>query len=84
MKRRLVRERLEDPKPAPRSKLQPPEHRLTLLDAVRDPQIFLPSFADPDDWEVWWAFIAACFAYDMTPEQRALFEKCTGRKVPPA
>ncbi|MCC8946477.1 hypothetical protein H8A97_15480 [Bradyrhizobium sp. Arg62] len=84
MKRRLVRERLEDPKPAPRFKLQPPEHRLTLLDAVRDPQIFLPSFADPDDWEVWWAFIASCFAYDMTPEQRALFEKCTGRKVPPA
>lgn len=59
-------------------------NRLTLLNAVTDPNIFLPSFSDPDDWAAWWAFVAAVFAYDMTPDQLALFEKCTGRKVPPS
>lgn len=88
MSTRRHRERLDDTQTTatPRKPVKvpaPTPQRLTLLDAVRDPQIFLPSFADPDDWEVWWAFIAACFAYDMTPEQLALFEKCTGRKVPP-
>ncbi|MCA1457755.1 hypothetical protein I6F35_32000 [Bradyrhizobium sp. BRP22] len=89
---RRHRERLDDtqttttPKTPIRLRLDTPRQssRLTLLDAVHDPQIFLPSFSDPDDWEAWWAFVAAIFAYDMTPEQLALFEKCTGRKVPPA
>lgn len=78
-KRRIPRLRLDD-KPAPRST----PDRLTLLDAIADPNLFLPSFDAPDDWAAWWAFVAAVFAYDMTPEQLALFEKCTGRKVPPS
>ncbi|MET3302623.1 hypothetical protein [Bradyrhizobium diazoefficiens] len=84
MKKTLVRERLPL-KPAPRFKPQPRKaDRLTLLEAAHDPNIFQPSLPEPDDWTSWFAFLAAIFAYDMTPEQRALFEKCTGRKTPPA
>src|SRR5690242_4714849 len=79
-KRPIRRIRL-DRSPRPDEIIAP---RITLLDAVRDPKLFLPSFSDPDDWEAWWAFIAACFAYEMTPDQQALFEKCTGRKAPPS
>lgn len=81
----LKRIRLDDADETPTTpKKTNPDLGPTLLDAVRDPDVFLSSLTDPDDWAAWWAFVAAIFAYDMTPDQLALFQKCTGRKTPPS
>ncbi|MGY4176776.1 hypothetical protein ACVIHH_002067 [Bradyrhizobium sp. USDA 4518] len=84
MKRRLVRERLEDPKPAPRFKLQPRQSQdYTLLDAIADPNVFARFFPDTESWIAWRAFIAAAFGLPMSDEEVGLYRQCTGRTDPP-
>ncbi|MDA9521208.1 hypothetical protein XI06_12655, partial [Bradyrhizobium sp. CCBAU 11434] len=81
----LKRIRLHDADETPTTpKKTKPDLGPTLLDAVNDPDVFLSSLTNPEDWAAWWAFVAAIFAYDMTPDQLALFQKCTGRKSPPS
>jgi hypothetical protein len=45
--------------------------------------LFARWFKDHDTWQAWFAFLSALFALPMPPEQRAVFERCTGRATPP-
>jgi hypothetical protein len=56
----------------------------TILDAIDDVKLFQPWFRDRATWAAWFAFLAALFALPMTPEQLAIFQRCTGRTEPPA
>jgi hypothetical protein len=57
---------------------------MNILDAVHDDRLFWPWFSKrPSSWAAWFAFLAALFALDMTPEQLKLYQQCTGRKKPP-
>jgi len=55
----------------------------TILDAVADRHLFAPWF-ERGDWTAWLAFLAALFGLPMTDEQRAFFERYTGRQRAPA
>jgi hypothetical protein len=57
---------------------------VSILDAVHDPAVFEPWFAKPETWRGWFVFLAALFGLPMTEDDRALFEKCTGRAEAPA
>lgn len=56
----------------------------TILDAINDKQLFAPWFRDHETWAAWFAFIATLFALDMTDEQYAVYQRCTGRNEPPS
>ena len=60
------------------------KHTVTILDAVRDKNLFAPWFRKPETWANWFSFLAALFALPMMPEQLATFQQCTGRNAPPA
>lgn len=55
----------------------------SILDATDDPVLFARWFKDRATWQAWFAFLSALFALPMTPEQLAIYHKCTGRTVPP-
>lgn len=57
---------------------------MTLLRAIADPHLFPPWFRDRTTWAAWFAFIAALFALPMTPDQLAIYQRCTGRTEPPS
>jgi hypothetical protein len=59
------------------------KHAVTILDAIRDKQLFAPWFRKPESWQSWFAFLAVLFALPMTPEQLAVFQQCTARNTPP-
>jgi len=56
---------------------------VTILDAIADPHLFAPWFKQKATWRAWQAFLAALFALPMTPEQLAVYQRCTGRTEPP-
>lgn len=56
---------------------------ITIIDAINDKHLFAPWFKDRATWEAWFAFLAALFALDMTPEQAAIYRACTGRSELP-
>ena len=56
---------------------------ITLLDAINDPQLFKPWFKDPGSWKAWNAFHKALFGLEMSSEELAIFQKCTGRDKAP-
>lgn len=56
---------------------------VTILDAVRDKHLFAPWFRKSETWASWFAFLAALFALQMTPEQLAIYTECTALPVPP-
>lgn len=58
--------------------------RVTILDAIRDRNLFAPWFKDRETWSAWFAFIAALFALPMTPGQLETYRQCTGRTDPPS
>lgn len=55
---------------------------MNILQAMDDPRIFGRFFHDAS-WDAWKAFLAALFALPPTPEQRAIYERHTGRTVWP-
>ncbi|WP_050578719.1 hypothetical protein [Rhizobium leguminosarum] len=57
---------------------------MNILDTFEDPKLFRPWFKDRATYEAWFAFTAAMFAIDMTPEQLAIYRKHTGRIAPPS
>ena len=59
------------------------ETRVTLIDAMADPNLFAPWFRDPASWSAWRAFLSALFALPMPDEQLAIYNRCTGRAEPP-
>ena len=54
---------------------------MNILEATSDPNVFGQHFR-ADTWGAWRSFLAALFALPMTPEQLAIFQKCTGRAAP--
>ena len=57
---------------------------MTILDAMRDPQLFGPWFADRASWRPWETFLAALFGLPSDEDSAAaLFSQHTGRTVPP-
>lgn len=57
---------------------------INILDATRDPHLFGPWFRDPATWKAWTAFLASLWALPLTPEQLAVYQRCTGRQHPPS
>jgi hypothetical protein len=57
---------------------------VTILDAIDDPHLFAPWFKDRETWQSWLGFLCALFALPMTPEQLAVYQRCTGRTEAPA
>ena len=57
--------------------------RVTLIDAMADPNLFAPWFRDAASWSAWRAFLSALFALPMPDEQLAIYNRCTGRAEPP-
>jgi len=58
--------------------------RPTILDAVRDANLFAPWFRKSESWSAWFAFLGALFALPMTDDQFDTFRQCTGRDAAPA
>src|SRR5687768_12470435 len=56
---------------------------LSILEAIRDEQLFASWFSRRGEWTAWFAFLAALFALPMSPEQLATYRKCTGRRESP-
>ena len=56
---------------------------MRILDALRDPELFLPAFSPLEPWSRWLVFLAAVFCLPMTDEQLQLFRHHTGRERPP-
>lgn len=56
----------------------------TIIDACHDPALFGPWFKDRATWAAWFAFLKALFGLLMTPEERVLYQQCTGRSTSPA
>jgi hypothetical protein len=54
---------------------------MNIIDAMNDDAVFGRHFRT-DTWDAWRAFLAALFALPMTPEQLAIFQKCTNRNTP--
>jgi hypothetical protein len=57
---------------------------MTLLEAMRDPNLFARWFRDPETWTTWRAFISSLFALPMTGVLLANYRQCTARTHPPA
>jgi len=55
---------------------------VNILQALADPKVFAGHFRGPT-WDAWRVFLAALFALPMTPEQWAIYQRHTGRSVPP-
>lgn len=61
--------------------MKPP---VNILSATADDNLFAGWFKNRETWQPWFAFLAALFALGMTPSQRAIYERCTGRSDPPS
>src|SRR5262245_63630346 len=62
----------------------PPHTPITILEAIADSHLFAPHFKDRQTWTAWFAFLAALFALPLTPEQLAIYQRHTGRTLPPS
>lgn len=56
---------------------------MNILEACEHPDLFAPWFKNRDNYEAWFAFLAALFGLPMTDEQLAIYRKHTGRQEPP-
>ncbi len=55
---------------------------MTILQAMRDPQLF-GSWFKGESWDNWKIFLKALFSLPMTAKDRKIFTQFTGRKTPP-
>lgn len=55
---------------------------MTILDAVRDPELFARWFAG-ETWAAWCAFLAAVFGLEMTEAELAVYRRHTARALAP-
>jgi len=56
---------------------------MTLIEAIHDPNLFLPLLRDPSSWQAWTVWLKAVFALPMTVAEQDLYCRCTGRQQPP-
>ncbi len=55
---------------------------MTIIDAMKDPQLFAPWFKGTS-WGNWKVFLRALFCLPMTAKDKKVFTQFTGRKKPP-
>lgn len=56
---------------------------MTVLEAMRDPDLFARWFEPAASWRAWRAFLGALFGLELDAEEREIFERFTGRKRVP-
>jgi hypothetical protein len=52
---------------------------LTIVDAIKDPNIFRPFFVDLDTWKSWRAVLHCIYGLPQLDKHRRLVQECTGR-----
>src|SRR6266851_7132358 len=57
---------------------------INIVEACDDAELFGRWLRDRSTWAAWLAFIAALFGHPLTPDQAAVYSKCTGRQQLPA
>ena len=60
-----------------------PSGSLTIVDALRDNELFGRIFQPTSAWSAWRAFLAALFGVPMSDDQVATYRRHTGRQRPP-
>jgi hypothetical protein len=55
---------------------------VTVLDAMREKELFARWFKDPRTWVFWTVFLASLFGLPIDAKGLEIFEQCTGRKTP--
>jgi hypothetical protein len=57
----------------------------TIVDAIHHKQLFgsLPAFSSLDTWASWLTWLKAIYALPMSPDEFAIYQKCTGRPNAP-
>ncbi|MCQ0986492.1 phage terminase family protein [Jiella marina] len=56
---------------------------MNILQAIDDPHLFAPWFADRASFKAWRAFLAGLFGLSLTDDEREIFERHTGRSESP-
>src|SRR4029453_1709972 len=61
------------------------KRRMTIVDALKHSDLFgsLSALQSLDTWRAWITWLKAVFALDMTPDELAVYQQCTGRQTPP-
>lgn len=80
---RRHRVRLDDDPQTTTPRKKTPHSGLTLLEAIRDPNLFKPFFRSHASWAAWLSFIAALFGLPMSEEQLEIYRRCTNRETEP-
>jgi hypothetical protein len=57
---------------------------ITIVDAIKDKQLFGSLFPDLSSWSAWMVFLKSVFAIEMDARELELFRHCTKRSNPPA
>ena len=52
---------------------------MNILQAISDPAVFGSHFRGRATWRAWFAFLAALFGSNLTPEQFQVYRRCTNR-----
>jgi hypothetical protein len=55
---------------------------ITIIDAVRDPNIFGRWFRDRESWAAWFCFLKCLFGLPLDDAELEIFRRCTGRDAP--
>jgi hypothetical protein len=55
----------------------------TIIEAMADPDLFLPHFRDPASWTAWRVFVSVLFGLPLDHGQWRIFRKATGRETIP-
>src|SRR5262245_30623503 len=56
----------------------------TIFDIITDPNHLARWFKNTQTYKAWFSCLALLFGLELTPEQRAIAERCTGRTTFPA
>jgi hypothetical protein len=56
----------------------------TIIETIRDPEIFAPSFRDSASWRSWLVCIKAIFGLELDAEELPIFIECTDRQEAPS
>ena len=57
--------------------------RITIIQAMTDPELFGRVFAPPQHWQPWVVLLKALFGLPMTEAEAVIFSKHTGRTTCP-
>lgn len=57
---------------------------VSLVDAIRDDQLFGPWFKEPGTWSAWMSFLKALFALPMDKHEQNTYQRLTGRTRAPS